>query len=136
MLFRSIFWTCYEQAGCSLTLFAEYSTNRNMFGFNNKYALGNDIFSIDENVVVFPSGNWLTDKIYYNSAKEKYRIIDPKSEISMEYITQYKEYSEKIMNISNNIITYDLIKNVGENKENELIEEVGVEQDAKSKKSK
>ena len=54
----------------------------------------------------------------------------------MEYITQYKEYSEKIMNISNNIITYDLIKNVGENKENELIEEVGVEQDAKSKKSK
>ena len=108
----------------------------NMFGFNNKYALGNDIFSIDENVVVFPSGNWLTDKIYYNSAKEKYRIIDPKSEISMEYITQYKEYSEKIMNISNNIITYDLIKNVGENKENELIEEVGVEEDAQSKKSK
>lgn len=42
----------------------------NMFGFNNKYALGHDIFNIDNNVVVFPSGNWLTDKIYYNSAKE------------------------------------------------------------------
>lgn len=28
MLFTIIFWTCYEQAGCSLTLFAEDSTNR------------------------------------------------------------------------------------------------------------
>lgn len=33
MLFTIVFWTCYEQAGCSLTLFAEYSTNRNMLGF-------------------------------------------------------------------------------------------------------
>ena len=33
MLFTIVFWTCYEQAGCSLTLFAEYSTNRNIFGF-------------------------------------------------------------------------------------------------------
>ncbi len=108
----------------------------NMFGFSNKYALGHDIFNIEENVVVFPSGNWLTDKIYYNSAKEAYRIIDPKSEITMDYINYYKDYSEKIIDISNNIITYDLIKNVGENKENELIEEVGVEKDAQSKESK
>ena len=28
MVFTIVFWTCYEQAGCSLTLFAEYSTNR------------------------------------------------------------------------------------------------------------
>ena len=34
MLFTIVFWTCYEQAGCSLTLFAEYSTNRNICGFN------------------------------------------------------------------------------------------------------
>ena len=31
MLFTVVFWTCYEQAGSSLTLFAEYSTNRNLF---------------------------------------------------------------------------------------------------------
>lgn len=31
MLFTIIFWTCYEQAGSSLTLFAEFSTNRNLF---------------------------------------------------------------------------------------------------------
>lgn len=97
----------------------------NMFGFNNKYALGHDIFNIDNNVVVFPSGNWLTDKIYYNSAKEAYRQIDLSSEVTLDYINYYKQYSEKMIEISNNIITYDLIKKVGENPNNELIEEVG-----------
>ena len=32
MIFSVVFWTCYEQAGCSLTLFAEYATNRNILG--------------------------------------------------------------------------------------------------------
>jgi len=32
MLFTIIFWTCYEQAGCSLTLFAEYATDRHFLG--------------------------------------------------------------------------------------------------------
>ena len=95
----------------------------NMFGFENKYALGHDIFDIKDNVVVFPSGNWLTDKIYYNTSKEEFRQIDTKTEINMEYINNYKEYAEKIMQVSNDIITYDLIKRVGENPDNELIEE-------------
>ncbi len=97
----------------------------NMFGFRNKYALGHDIFDIKENVVVFPSGNWLTDKIYYNSSKDEYRQIDLKSAITLDYINYYKQYAEKQNEISNNIINYDLIKKVGENPENELIEEVG-----------
>ena len=33
MVFTVVFWMGFEQAGCSLTLFAEYSTNRNIFGF-------------------------------------------------------------------------------------------------------
>lgn len=32
LLFTVVFWCCYEQAGSSLTLFAEYSTNRVIFG--------------------------------------------------------------------------------------------------------
>ena len=32
MAFTIVFWTCYEQAGCSLTLFAEYETQREFFG--------------------------------------------------------------------------------------------------------
>lgn len=33
MVFTIVFWTCYEQAGCSLTLFAEYATDRNILGY-------------------------------------------------------------------------------------------------------
>ena len=33
MLFTIPFWICYEQAGSSLTLFAQYATNRSVFGF-------------------------------------------------------------------------------------------------------
>lgn len=32
MIFTVPFWVCFEQAGSSLTLFAEYSVNRNLFG--------------------------------------------------------------------------------------------------------
>ncbi len=47
----------------------------NMFGFYNKYALGHDIMSVDdddENVVIFPNGNFVTDTVYYDSQKDKY----------------------------------------------------------------
>ena len=47
----------------------------NMFGFSNTYALGHDIFSFDEdeeNVVIFPDGNFITDTIYYDSQKDRY----------------------------------------------------------------
>ena len=100
----------------------------NMFGFNNKYALGHDIFSIDENVVVFPSGNWVTDKVYYNSAKDAHISLDKTNrnqEITNDYLDYYKQYSEKLNEISNGIINYDLIKKIGENPDNELMEEVG-----------
>ena len=33
MLFTIPFWICFEQAGSSLTLFAEYQTRRSLFGF-------------------------------------------------------------------------------------------------------
>jgi len=90
----------------------------NMLGFYNKYALGHDIFSIDENVVVFPSSNWITDKIYYNSAKGSSRQLKLNVDIPDDYISKNNEYAEQILTISNDIIVYDLIKRVGENSEN------------------
>ena len=47
----------------------------NMVGFENKYALGHDIFSLgedEENVVIFPNGNYVTDKIYYDNQKDAF----------------------------------------------------------------
>lgn len=51
----------------------------NMMGFHNKYAVGHDIFSIgedEENVVIFPNGNFATSKIYYDSQKDAYFDLD------------------------------------------------------------
>ena len=85
-------------------------TLENMLGVKAKYALGHDIFSIDDNVVVFPSGNWMTNKIYYNSSKNEFRQLNLDYSIDFDYIEHYNKYAEELINISNGIITYDLIK--------------------------
>ncbi len=81
----------------------------NMLGIKNKYALGHDIFNIKENnIVVFPNGNWLTNKIYYNSQKGEYLSLDGEA-INEEYINEKNKYSEDLLNISDNIIVFDLL---------------------------
>ena len=85
-------------------------TLSNMLGVKPKYALGNDIFNVKDNVVVFPSGNWITNKLYYNSAKGTFRQLDLESSIDVDYINKYNNYADSLINISNGIITYDLIK--------------------------
>ena len=86
----------------------------NMLGVYNEYALGHDIFSIDENVVVFPSGNWITNKIYYNTSKNDFYPLLMDTPIGQDYIDYYNKYSEDIIKVSNGIIVYDLIKNMQE----------------------
>lgn len=86
----------------------------NMLGINNKYALGNDIFSTDENVVVFPNGNWMTNKMYYSKSKEEGKLLDSNDTVSTEYINKYTEYADKIVSLSDSIIVHDLIKKVNE----------------------
>ena len=97
-------------------------TLSNMLGVEPKYNLGNDIFSIDENVVVFPDGNWMTNKLYYNSSKGTFRQLDLETSIDMEYVDKYNKYTENLISVSNGIITYDLIK-AYETGEETLLEE-------------
>ncbi len=80
----------------------------NMFGFYNKYALGHDIFNTNSNnIVVFPNGNWVTNKMYYNSQKSAYLPLT-EEEITEEEITNNSSYANKLLDVSNNIITFDL----------------------------
>ena len=92
-------------------------TLENMLGLYNPYALGHDIFSVDENVVVFPGGNWMTNKLYYNASKKEYRQLEPDASISIDYINKYSEYAESIIELSNGIIDYDLIEKVNQGDE-------------------
>ncbi len=86
-------------------------TLSNMFGLTPKYALGNDIMDLDNNVVSFPNGNWLTNDIYYNSQKDEYKVINMNAIIDSDTITKNNEITSKKLQISNDIILYDLIKN-------------------------
>lgn len=83
----------------------------NMLGFDNKYALGHDIFSIDENVIVFPDGNWLSDKMYYNYQKDEGKLLNGNTEVSSKYIEKYNNYAYDLINLSDDIIVYNLLKN-------------------------
>ena len=91
----------------------------NMLGFNNKYTLGHDIYSIkDNNIVVFPNGNWVNNKLYYSSQKAAYLPLtdDP---ISEEEISNNTEYTNKLLDVSNDIIVFDLLNNEKNNLEEE-----------------
>ena len=86
-------------------------TLSNMFGLNPRFALGNDVMSLDNNLVSFPNGNWLTNDIYYNSQKDEYKVINPDAIIDSDTISKNNEITSKKLQVSNEIILYDLIKN-------------------------
>ena len=90
-------------------------TLANMFGFNNKFALGQDIFNVDENIVVFPDGDFVTNKIYYNNQKEEIYNLNPENPIEAD-IQKYIDYADDLIKISNDIVVYDLIKKEKETK--------------------
>ena len=101
----------------------------NMLGIYNKYALGSDMFSLegDDNIVVFPTGNWLTNKVYYNAQKvETYMIGD--SILPENYIQDMNSYAEELLNVSNNIIVYNLLSTVNNDDKNEIDESIIVEE--------
>lgn len=86
-------------------------TISNMLGIKNEFALGHDIFETKwNNIVPFPNGNFLTKNVYYNASKEEYKPLTNEP-IDETYIEECKLYTENIIEISNDIIVYDLIKN-------------------------
>ena len=80
----------------------------NMLGINNKYVLGHDIFNIkNDNMVIYPNGNYLTDKVYYNNSTGEYKSLK-ENVFDVNYIQKHKEIAEKTLEIGNAIINYDL----------------------------
>ena len=81
----------------------------NMLKIDNKYVLGHDIFNIkNNNVVVFPNGNYLTNKVYYNNSTGEYKVLLEGATFDTSYIKDKQEYAEKLLEVGNAIITYDL----------------------------
>lgn len=89
----------------------------NMLGFESEYALGHDMFSVDENIVVFPDGNWLTNKMYYNNQTGEAKLIDPTQPVTIDYIEKNCKHADEVVTVSNSIITYDLIRKTKESED-------------------
>lgn len=99
----------------------------NMLGIENEFAMGHDIFNIKENnYVVFPNGNFVTNYVYYNNSTSQYKVYQEGAELTSDYISNLVEKTDDILEVSNAIIVHDLIKNEGDTvrrmKENEGIE--------------
>ena len=87
-----------------------FPTIANMFGFETKYTLGSDIFDDKDNIVVFPNGNWLTDKMYYDNKRDSFKALEDNLVVKNDYIEQNNLIAQNKINISNYIIMYDLIR--------------------------
>ena len=82
----------------------------NMLGAKNEYALGHDIFNIkDNNVIAFPNGNFLSNVMYYNNSTGEYYVINNNTAIDNNYVNDTKDNVEKMLDVSNSIIVYDLL---------------------------
>ena len=100
----------------------------NMLGVYNKYALGHDMFSLKEkdNLVVFPTGNWLTNKVYYNAQKNETYMIE-QTVLPDDYVDSRIEYAEKLLSTSNNIVVYNLLESVDDKEKDDLDESKVIE---------
>ena len=68
-----------------------------------------DIYNIKENnIVVFSNGNWVNNKLYYNSQKAAYLPLSEEV-ISEEEIANNTQYATELLDISNEIIVFDLL---------------------------
>jgi len=85
----------------------------NMLGLEQNYALGEDLFSNfeKENVVVFPNGNFITDKVYYNDSKNEYKMLKDVP-LDINYIKKNKKYTEELLDISNDIAVYNYFEKI------------------------
>ena len=87
------------------------ATILNMYGIYNKYNVGEDIFTIkDNNLVIYPNGNILTNKVYYNNSTNEYKELTDEK-IDKEYLDNINGIAEKRLDVSNAIIVYNLLEN-------------------------
>lgn len=93
-----------------------YPILSNLFDLDkNEFQLGHDILGTGakDNTVVFTDGSYVTNKIYYNGQNgEIYPITG--DTVEENYIQDNAAYADEIIDVSNDIITYDLIKEISD----------------------
>lgn len=86
----------------------------NLFNVNNSdFHLGHDVLgeNLEDNTVSFIDGSYVTSKIYYNGQNGEFYSVSGDA-VDSDYISKNSEYADKLIDVSNDIITYDLIKEI------------------------
>lgn len=83
----------------------------NMMGFYNEYAIGKDIFDTRENnIVPFPTGDFITNNYYYSSSTNSTYILKPNVIIDDISLNKNIDHVNDIIEVSNDIVIYNMIK--------------------------
>ena len=85
-------------------------TLANLFDLNYdpRYYMGKDLFSDEETVVIFPTGNWVTDKAIYFAGKNDYKLKD--STLGEDYIKKINKIVSNKFTASDNTLKKDYFK--------------------------
>ena len=91
----------------------------NLFGVeSSKFCLGHDTLGgVEDNTVSFIDGSYVTNKIYYNGQNGEFYSVSGDA-VDSDYISSNSEYADKLIDISNDIITYNLVKEIEGKQEN------------------
>ena len=97
-----------------------YPILANLFGVeNSKFQLGHDVLgnSNEDNTVAFIDSSYVTNKIYYNGQNGEFYSVNGDA-VDASYITENADHVNDMIDVSNDIITYDLVKEITNKKEN------------------
>ncbi|XMB67299.1 LTA synthase family protein [Mycoplasmatota bacterium zrk1] len=86
-----------------------YPTIANMLGVYSPFNLGNDVFTIEKNMVVFPDESWIDETTYYSASRAEYHQISELPIVSYS-VESNNAYSETLIDLSNLMIRHDLLK--------------------------
>lgn len=90
-----------------------FPTLSNMLGIFNPFQIGKDIFSVEENQVTFPNGDYIDKEYFYSASNSKIYNLNTNESIENEELIRLalnrQLYSDKEIELSSNIIESDLI---------------------------
>lgn len=91
-----------------------YPILANLFGVENShFQLGHDVLgnSSADNTVAFIDSSYVTNKIYYNGQNGEFYSVNGDA-VDSDYISSNSNHVDELIDVSNDIITYDLVKEI------------------------
>lgn len=95
-----------------------FPTLCNMFDLKNPYKFGRDLFNVKDRLVVFRTGSFIDNNVFYSSSSKKYYDLKTGQEVKeTETLKKKKEEALKHLDYSDTLLDHNLIKKFTENKE-------------------